>query len=142
MFVADGIGEWLWKGPRAQDSFALEASVEYRQGRMARHLLTITSLHGRPAVKDERIEPAVALPDNEGLSYRRSYEDTWPASERGRFAIDLRKSSDAAAGENLILFDFGFQPESSLVSFASPAEHGLQLSRGWRQGIAFSRRTG
>ena len=123
VFVADGIGEWLWKGPRAQDSFALEASVEYKQGRVARHLLTITSLHGRPAVKDERIEPAVALPDNEGLSYRHSHRDTWPSSVPGRFVLDLRELDDAAARENTILFDSGVKPEASLVSLAIRDAH-------------------
>ena len=123
LFAADGIGEWLWKGPRAQDSFTLEATVDYKQGQMARHLLTVTPRNGRPAVKDERIEPVVARADSKGLSYRRSCEDTWPKSAQGSFAIDLRDSSDATAQENLILFDCSFQPELSLVSFASPGDY-------------------
>ena len=47
VFTADGIGEWLWKGPRAGNSFTLEADVEYGGGGMARHAMTIAVRNGK-----------------------------------------------------------------------------------------------
>lgn len=120
MFTADGIGEWLWKGPRAGNSFTLEADVEHGRGAKARHLMTIAVLNGRPIMKAEQLEPEVVCSDDEGLSYRRAPKDTWPPPFPGtQFAMDLRQLDDAAAIKNMILVDSRHQPEASLLGSVS-----------------------
>lgn len=120
MFAADGIGEWLWKGPRAGDSFTLEADVEYGRGGKVRHLMTVAVRNGKPIVKAEQLEPEVVCSGDEGLSYRRAPKDTWPSQFPGtQFAIDLRDLNDPAARKNTILFDTNVQPEASLLGSVS-----------------------
>lgn len=119
LFGADGIGEWLWKGPHSGNSFTLEASVDSDRGRMVEHSVTIAAHNGWPAVQNEGISPAISRPDDEGLSYFRSSKDTWPLPvPPNQFAIDLRELGDAAM-KNAILFDIQAQPDASLLCFAS-----------------------
>ena len=118
VFTADGIGEWLWKGPLAGDSFTLEADVEYRRGGMARHVMTIGVRKGKPIVRAEQLEPAVVCSEDEGLSFRRAPRETWPSPAPlpgNQFAIDLRELEDAAAKEDMILIDTRERPEASLL---------------------------
>ena len=121
-FVADGIAEWLWKGPDAKDSLTIEASVEDAVGGVLQHSLTLSGRHGRPIVKSEQIKPLRPV-SKKALSYRRSVVDDWNSP-----ILDLRKprgffSLAKHPQENAILFAERYHPERSLVSFASPADY-------------------
>ena len=116
VFAADGVGEWLWKGPRARNSFTLEADVEYGRRGMARHLMIIAVRNGKPVVNAEQLEPEVVSSEDEGLSFRRTPRETWPSPvPENQFAINLRDLENAAAKEDTILIDTRERPEASLL---------------------------
>ena len=126
-FIADGIVEWLWKGPDAKHSLTIEATVEDAVDGVLQHSLTLSGRHGRPTVKSEQIEPLGPV-NKKALSYRRSAEDEWIAGAKGSPIFDLREprgffSLAKHPQENAILFAEHYHPERSLVSFASPADY-------------------
>ena len=43
-----GVREWLWKGPGAPHSIAMEATVDYPLGGVLRHSLKLADQNGRP----------------------------------------------------------------------------------------------
>ena len=53
-----GVDNWLWKGPGAPQSIAMEAVVDYPPGGALRHSLLLADRNGRPEVTDERVEPS------------------------------------------------------------------------------------
>lgn len=121
-FVADGIVEWLWKGPDSKDSLTIEASVEDPAGGVLQHSLTLSGRRGRPMVKSEQIEPLGPV-GKKALSYRRSDLD-----DRDSPILDLRQPQGLFSllthpQENAILFAENYHPERSLVSFANPADY-------------------
>ena len=82
-----GVREWLWKGPEAPDSIALEAMVDYPPTRTLRHSLTLSDQGGRPLVADERIEPSKKHPEDRiGQSYYRPPQDAQAALEMAEMA--------------------------------------------------------
>ena len=126
-FIADGIVEWLWKGPDAKHSLTIEATVEDAVDGVLQHSLTLSGRHGRPTVKSEQIEPLGPV-NKKALSYRRSAEDEWIVGAKGSPIFDLREprgffSLAKHPQENAILFAEHYHPERSLVSFASPADY-------------------
>ena len=66
-----GVREWLWKGPEASHSIALEATVDHPPIGTLRHSLTLVDQGGRPLVADEQIEPSKKHSgDPSGYRYR------------------------------------------------------------------------
>ena len=66
-----GVREWLWKGPEAPDSIALEATVDYPPAGTLRHSMTLMGEGVHTAVTDERVEPSVDSKGAEGMVYYR-----------------------------------------------------------------------
>ena len=67
---AGGVGNWLWQGPGAPQSIAVEVVVGYPSGGTLRHSLTLADRNGGPQVTCERVEPSHAHPDERvALSY-------------------------------------------------------------------------
>ena len=71
-----GVREWLWKGPDARNSITMETEVDFPQGGVLRHSLTLADRNGRPEVIDERVEPSEKHADERAaLSYYRPPND-------------------------------------------------------------------
>ena len=68
-----GVREWLWKGPEASHSIALEVTVDHPPTGTLRHSLTLADQEGRPLAADEQIEPSKKHSgDPSGYRYYRS----------------------------------------------------------------------
>lgn len=71
-----GTEEWIWKGPKAPDSFSIETWVDYPPGSPLRHKLTMAQRSGQPKVIDEQVEPCQTHgSEREAFSYYRPPKD-------------------------------------------------------------------
>ncbi len=125
-----GVREWLWKGPDAPDSIALEATVDYPPTETLQHSLTLADQGGRPLVADERVEPSRKHPEEHiGQSYYRPPQDVQVALEMAETnARALAESENVRPGEwssplmvaryrpGAIEFASEFKPQESLLA--------------------------
>ena len=134
-----GVREWLWKGPKALDSIALETVVSYSHGGCLRHSLTLADRNGHPAVTDEQVEPSETHADERAsLSYYRPPRDEQAALEISRAnaeaaLVDSKKKHRTGEWSAPRLFaryrpgaiDFAseFHPEQSLLSYAASPDY-------------------
>jgi len=131
-----GVREWLWKGPEAPDSIALEATVDYPPTETLQHSLILADQGGRPLVTDERVEPSKKHPEDRiGQSYYRPPQDVQAALEmaeaNARVLSESKKSKNARPSEwtpplmvgryrpGVVEFASEFKPQESLLSYAA-----------------------
>lgn len=136
---AGGMREWLWKGPGAEGSATLDATVEAPPIGNLRHALTVADANGRLNVAGERIEPLDARNgEPAALSYYRPPADLGTAREMAE-ANAAADAADAArkpaAGEwtaprmaarrsgDAIHFAPDFFPEDSLLRRMAASDH-------------------
>ena len=120
-----GVREWLWKGPEASHSIALEAMVDYPPTGVLRHSLILMGRDGHTAVTDERIEPSVPSESAEGMIYCRGadvvsldiQDPHSPPLLSGRFWINNRPG--------VFEFPSDYLKEQSIVSITIPNQPGL-----------------
>ena len=94
-----GVGNWLWQGPGAPQSIAMEVVVDYPSGGTLRHSLTLAERNGGPQVTCERVEPSHPHPDERvALSYYRPPRDESIASE---IAESHAEASRADSGKRM-----------------------------------------
>ena len=138
-----GVREWLWKGPEAPRSIALEAIVDYPPTETLQHSLTLTSFGAlagpdvRPFVTDERVEPSKKHPEERiGQSYYRPPQDMQVASEMTKInARALSESRNTPSGKwsppllvgryrpGAIEFASEFKPRESLLAHVAVPEY-------------------
>ena len=90
-----GVREWLWKGSEAPDSINIEAEVDYPQGGILRHSLTLADRNGRSEVTDEWIEPFKCRPGKgAGLSFYRPPQNREVRVEMARANLEATRFDD------------------------------------------------
>ena len=125
-----GIREWLWKGPEAPDSIALENTADFPQGYRLRHSVTLTDEGGRPVVVAEQIEPSTKSPRGPyGYCYYRPPQ----GDEQALLADAARAMAEARGPESLKSKDMNFTPSMftdstrGIVEFFSTFDRGNSL---------------
>ena len=129
-----GTEEWIWKGPKAPDSFSIEAWVDYPPGGPLRHKLMMAQRSGQPKVIREQVEPCQTHDsERETLSYYRPPMDEKIALEISRANAeaeqgDSEKKKDewstfAVYRDGTVNFADEFHPEQSLLSCIATPLH-------------------
>ena len=122
-----GTEEWIWKGPKAPDSFSIEAWVDYPPGGPLRHKLMMAERSGQPKVINEQVESCQAHgSERETLSYYRPPKDKQIALEISRANAEAEQedsgkkndewSAFAVSRDGTVNFADEFHPEQSLLS--------------------------
>ena len=113
-----GLKEFLWKGPNALDTIAMECTVSFPPSGALKHVLNIASRAGRTVVADERVEPLDdRLRERNGRSYRLSFEDgMFDETTRvtGSFLSKIHQSPPITE------FSGFAKPEASFLYYSSP----------------------
>ncbi len=135
-----GTGEWIWKGPKAPDSFSIEAWVDYPPGGTLRHKLTMAQRNGQPKVINEQVEPCQThSSEREALSYYRPPRDEQISLEISRANAEAEQGDSgkkngewstpklfAVCRDGAVNFAEELHPEQSLLSYiATPDYPGL-----------------
>ena len=119
-FAADGIDAWRWQGD-SQGSMFLQGTVDYPEGGVLLHTLTLNVRGSRPWVEYEAIEPVGGL---KAEKYVRSYyrpalspEIDAEIAEHNEVAMRLNRERWAARlVDNAMHFAGDFQPRKSILS--------------------------